>query len=169
MIILDLETSGLDPQIHGMLSLGAVDFETGDEFYGECRLGANQRYSLEALKINGFDGENIYDSTKQTQVELYQKFVKWASGRSTLVGGHNVGSFDVQFLKKVHSKQKKITKFPFQFRYVDLHSVAYQRFGESLSMSQICGNLGINPEPTPHNALTGAKKEYECFKILLDK
>ena len=107
MIILDLETSGLDPQIHGMLSLGAVDFETGDEFYGE----------------------NIYDSTKQTQVELYQKFVKWASGRSTLVGGHNVGSFDVQFLKKVHSKQKKITNFPFQFRYVDLHSVAYQRFG----------------------------------------
>ena len=147
MIILDLETSGLDPQIHGMLSLGAVDFETGDEFYGE----------------------NIYDSTKQTQVELYQKFVKWASGRSTLVGGHNVGSFDVQFLKKVHSKQKKITKFPFQFRYVDLHSAAYQRFGESLSMSQICGNLGINPEPSPHNALTGAKKEYECFKLLLDK
>lgn len=32
MIVFDIETSGIDPQIHGMLSLGAVDYDTGQLF-----------------------------------------------------------------------------------------------------------------------------------------
>lgn len=169
MIVFDIETSGIDPQIHGMLSLGAVDYDTGATFYGECRLETHQKWEQEALNINGFKQEELYSKDKQSQVQLYQQFVKWAIVNSSLLSGHNIGSFDVQFLKKVHSKQKKIVNFPFQFKYVDLHSVAFAILKKSLGMAQICKALGIEPEPSPHNALLGAQKEYECFKILLNK
>lgn len=169
MIVFDIETSGTDPLIHGMLSLGAVDYDTGATFYGECRLETHQKWDEFALKWNGFKVEELYSKDKQSHVQLYQKFASWALFRSSMLAGQHVGSFDVQFLKKVHSKQKKIKEFPFQFKYVDLHSVALAILGKSLGMAQICKELGIEPEPSPHNALLGAQKEYECFKILLNK
>ena len=37
MIVIDLETSGIDPMEHSILSLGAVDFDNPEYFfYGEC-------------------------------------------------------------------------------------------------------------------------------------
>lgn len=168
MIIIDLETTGIDPQTTSIVSLGAVDYDTGDEFYGECRISANSIVTDEALKINGFTMEQITDPQKQSAVQLYQKFVKWASSRSTMLAGHNIAGFDLQYLKEIHKKQRKIKEFPFHFRTVDLHSLGYQRFGKSYSMTRICQLLEIEPEPEIHNALTGAKKEYECFKILLN-
>lgn len=167
MIIIDLETTGIDPSTHSILSIGAVDFDTGETFYRECRKDFYAQYTDEALTINGFTLDQINDKTKPTSVQIYHDFVKWSKGRSTLLAGHNVGGFDLKFLQKVHSKQRKFSKFPYQFRTVDLHSLAYQRFGKSLSMSAICKKLGIEPEPDIHNALTGAQKEYECFKLLL--
>lgn len=39
MIVIDGEFSGLDHNIHGLLSLGAVDLNNPEkQFYGECRL-----------------------------------------------------------------------------------------------------------------------------------
>jgi len=38
MVVVDVETSGLDPQKYAMLSIGAVDFENPErQFYAECR------------------------------------------------------------------------------------------------------------------------------------
>lgn len=130
---------------------------------------SHQKWDEFALKWNGFKVEKLYSLDKQSQVQLYQKFVKWALANGTMLAGMHVGSFDVQFLKKVHSKQKKIKDFPFQFKYVDLHSVALAILGKSMGLDGICKELGIEPEPHPHNALLGAQKEYECFKILLNK
>lgn len=169
MIVFDIETSGPDPQSHGMLSLGAVEYDTGATFYGECRLEPHQKFDEFALKWNGFKQEELYSKDKQSQVQLYQKFADWALFNGTMLAGQHVGSFDVQFLKKVHLKQKKIKEFPFQFKYVDLHSVAFAILGKSMGLDQICKELGIEPEPSPHNALLGAQKEYECFKILLNR
>lgn len=169
MIVIDLETSGIDPTQHGILSLGAVDYDTGETFYGECRLGSHQTFTEEALRINGFTVEQIADRTKQSSVQLYQKFLKWCEGRKKLLGGHNVGSFDLQFLLKVHSKQRKIKSFPFHYRTIDLHSIAYCKYKESLSLSKICQYLGIEPEPKIHNALTGASKTCECLTLLMNE
>lgn len=169
MIIVDIETTGVDPQTHGIVSIGAVDYDTGETFYGECRIYKTDEWTEEALKINGFTFEQITDPTKQTAYELYQKFVKWSEPRSSMLAGHNIGGFDLIFLKEIHKRNRKSDKFPFRYQTVDLHSVYYSRFKKSLSMSKICQNLGIEPEPPIHNALTGALKEYECFKILLSE
>ncbi len=167
MIVIDIETTGTDATIHQMVSIGAVDFETGETFYEECRIYSSDQVTQEALNINGFTIEQITDKTKQTPVKLYQRFIKWSSTRSTLLAGHNIGSFDVNFLKKNHKRQSKIKEFPFSFRYVDLHSVAYGKFGKSYSMNVICDKCVVDREPTIHTALNGAIAEYNCFKVLL--
>jgi DNA polymerase III epsilon subunit-like protein len=167
MIVVDIETTGVDPQKHQMVSIGAVDYDTGETFYGECRIYKFDEWTQEALNINGFTLEQIHDEKKQTPFELYERFVKWASPRSSMLAGHNIGGFDLQFLKQAQCRGRKNTTFPFRYQTVDLHSVAFSRFKKSYSMSKICQMLGIKPEPEIHNALTGAQKEYECFKILL--
>ncbi len=167
MIILDIETTGTDPQKHQMVSLGAVDFETGETFYDECRIYKTDDWEQEALDINGFTLEQITDPKKQTAFDLYKKFVKWAEPRSSMLAGQHVGSFDVLFLQELHKRGRNESKFPFRFAFVDLHSVAFGKFKKSYTLPVICDKLGIVREVKPHNALNGALVEYECFKVLL--
>jgi len=178
MIIIDVETGGLDPNKHALLSIGAVDYETGDEFYGECR--AYQGYVAHqddliddfALGINGFTREQCNDVTKQWPHSLYMEFLHWAAiakKRDLLLAGQQVGAFDIPFLKKIasDSHQGIVPTWPFGYRSVDLHSVAFARLGKSLSLDGILTAVGLKPEPKPHNALTGARLERDAFKLLL--
>lgn len=175
MVILDIETSGIDPRINGMLSLGAVDYETGEEFYGECYLTQGRIANPIALEINGFSEaeikrpDNQLSGVKDTDITLYLRFKKWAETRSKVLGGHNVGHFDILFLEEIYGREDCLPKhkFPFAYRTVDLHSVAYAKLGESLGHEKICERLGLPVEVKPHNALNGARSECEAFKILL--
>jgi len=167
MIIVDTETTGLDPQSHQMLSLGAVDYETGEEFYGECRLLNTHSWTQKALNLNGFSYEQMIDIGKQTPQELLIKFIFWSEKREKLIAGHNIGSFDVQFMQAIKIGSTKI-QWPFGYRFIDLHSTAYAILGKSLGLEELCDELGIEREVLPHNALNGAKKEAECFKKLLN-
>jgi DNA polymerase III epsilon subunit-like protein len=165
LIVIDLETSGDNPVEHQILSIGAVDFTTRETFYGECKLNAWDKYMPEALAINGFTVEQIYDPTKPTPLKLYSDFLNWAVPRNGLLAGQNVGSFDVQFLMKNNRDYGQ--PWPFRYNYVDLHSVFYAKYGQSLSLKKICQFFGVKPKPTIHNALTGAQKVAECLDILL--
>lgn len=167
-IVVDVETTGLHWGKDQIVSIGAVDFQTGEEFYGECRIYAWNRITETALKINGFTEEQCRDARKQTPLQLYYKFRSWCLDRNVkLLAGHNLGSFDVQFLKMLEYKSK-FDKWPFKYTYIDLYSVAFGKWKESLSHKKICEKLGIEPEPTPHNALEGAKSEYRCLSYLLN-
>ena len=166
MIVVDIETTGLDPKKHQMISIGAVDFETGETFYGECRIYKNDEISPQALVVNGFTEEQVRDKNKHTPKQLFTKFVYWSASRSKMLAGCVVG-FDISFLKSIQEQAYPTAEFPFYYRSVDLHSVAYGKFGKSMALKTICEELGVEPEPDIHNALTGAMKAYECFKILL--
>lgn len=67
----------------------------------------------------------------------------------------------------IHSETVHIKKWPFGHRSVDLHSVAFAKLGKSLSLDGILQAVGLQPEPKPHNALTGARLERDAFKLLL--
>lgn len=166
MIVVDIETTGLNPQEHQMVSVGALNLDTGATFYQECRIYPEDRIDPIALKINGFTEEYIRNNSLQSPVELYEYFVVWA-GKSKMLGSCNI-SFDLSFLKKVHYLSgKEYRDFPFR-RNIDLYSVYFAKTGDVGSLKHICTKLGIEPEPEIHNALTGAEKAAECFKILLD-
>lgn len=193
MIILDIETGGLDPHKHALLSIGAVDYETGDEFYIEaCTIFAHQIDDA-ALVVNGFTREQVArwdDKVRPIPHVAYVRFLKWCEGRDVLVGGQQVGAFDLRFLKAIHedieglnhafdfkgegrlgtdvnAETSHLKKWPFGHRSVDLHSVAFAKLGKSLSLDGILQAVGLQSEPKPHNALTGARLERDAFKLLL--
>ena len=168
MIIIDVETTGLDPRENGLLSLGAVDYATGDEFYEECRVDEYARIDTGALAVNGFTFMQCHDPKKQSDSELYDKFLNWCNGRECLLAGQQVGSLDVKFLQEVACKPGQLKSWPFGYRSVDLHSIAFSKLGKSLSLDDILVALGLPAEPKPHNGLTGARVEYQAFKKLLN-
>jgi len=60
MIVVDVETSGLDPQKHPIVSLSALDFSHSEnKFYEECRIFKGAEIAQEALLINGFSEEEL--------------------------------------------------------------------------------------------------------------
>lgn len=172
LIIGDGETSGLSPIENGLLSWGAVDYLTGDEFYGECYLTRGRVATKEAMDVNDIGWAKLTDYSLIPDTQLVLNFFRWAKPRAKILGGHNVGHFDILFLEEIYSRfpdefKAEFPKFPFSYRTVDLHSVGYAKWGESLTHSQICEKLGLEPEPKPHNALEGAKSETAAFKAIL--
>lgn len=168
MIILDIETTGTDAKLNCMLSLGAIDYDTGQEFYGECSIYEDSRVDDIALEINGFSREEIQPGKKQPAHILYLKFFQWADALpDKLLAGHNIGHLDILFLEELHKEYMDESPWPFGYRTLDLHSVAFTKLGKSLNHPGICKELGLPPEPKPHNALTGARSERDAFKLLL--
>lgn len=71
MIVVDIETTGLDPKNHSILSIGAIDMNNPEnKFYGECQCEPGKMVSEQALKINGFTQESLMDEKKPTVGEL---------------------------------------------------------------------------------------------------
>lgn len=169
MIIVDVETSGLSAARHSLLSIGAVDFETSKEFYTECRLEEGKEVQAEALAVNGFNPLDIVNPSKPTVEEAYKAFYQWVVDNQfvPLLAGQQVGSFDVTFLRAAHDRYTPAAHWIFGHRTVDLHSVAFGRFKESLSLDGILVKLGLAPEPKPHKAINGARLERDAFKKLL--
>lgn len=182
-IVLDIETGGLSPERNVLLSIGAVDYRTGDEFYIESRAIWQSQLDPKPLAVNGFTMEQALDDSKPTPIEAYLRFQQWAEGRPSLLAGQQVGSFDILFLRAIHQSIDRLVKgegsppvpatvdgfLPWQFghRSIDLHSISFSRFGESMSLDDILKACGLAPEPKPHNALTGARLERDAFKVLL--
>lgn len=183
MIVVDVETTGLFPNRHAIVSIGALEFEKPkNQFYEECRIDGDVAVDSGALRVNGFTLEQIQDVKKPTLVQIAKKFLVWSNGISDkTLGGHNTG-FDASFLRAAVTKLKKSSDeklWPFGHRLVDMHSIAYAQMkrhkGEiplkydtsaiySDSVHQFCG---LPEEPMPHHGLTGAKMEAEAMSRLI--
>ena len=182
MIVLDIEASGVHPEKHSIVSIGAVHLEDPkNQFYDECRVWEGARIDPKALEVNGFTQEEITDPQKKTESEVVRAFIGWAtdiSGDRTLAG-QNV-SFDRDFVRT--GAERAGIDYPFAFRTIDSHSLAYMHMVQAdieppvanhrsaLDLDAILIYCGIPEEPTPHNALTGALCHAEVIsRLLYDK
>ncbi len=181
MIVVDVETTGLDPKKHSILSIGAVDFSNpSNALYCECAPWLGAKIDQKALSVNGFILDWISIDSPKLQKSLdhaIAEFFDWASsiGDKTLAG-MNV-DFDRNFLKA--SSERYNRKWPFGYRVNDLHSLCYSHMlkkgitvplkdGVSdLWSDRVHAYVGLPEEPKPHNALTGAKMEAEAFSRLI--
>lgn len=182
MIIIDGEFTGLDPKKHGLISLGAVEFKNPkNQFYGECRLDKGLDYTNEALEINGFSVEEIFDKEKDSTKEMLIKFLDWLSnctGPIVLIGQNPTADRDmIEFACKRNGLH-----YPFDHRTLDLHSLCLSKMIETnfeipknkdnrnltkVNSSAIQKFVNIPQEPKPHNALNGAIYEAETFSRLV--
>lgn len=178
MLIVDVETTGIDSQKHSIASVGALDFgEPQSQFYQECRIWEGAEVTLQALRINGFSEEELHNAKKKTLEEVIREFLGWSiSAEEKTIAGENP-SFDIDFLT-ASAKRYRIG-WPFGYRTIDLHSLCYSHYlrrglvppikeGKSdLNLDKILDYVGLPPEPQPHNALMGAKLEAEAFCRLI--
>lgn len=168
MIVLDVETSGLIPERHSILSLGALDLEEPtNQFYDECRVWEGAELEEEALAINGFSKEEARDKKKKSESELIQAFVAWATDKpkNRTLAAQNV-SFDFEFVRNACARAH--VDFPFAKRTIDVHTLTWGHMRtrgiepplvnhhSALSSKAVLAYCGLPEEQKPHNALTGA-------------
>jgi len=183
MIIIDCETTGVDPKISSMVSLGAVDFHNPSNiFYQECRIWQGAEVDQEALDVNGFTSEQVTDPQKQSVEQLAKNFLDWISSvKDHTMSGHNVW-FDMGFLRD-SIERAKIKGYELRTRFasrnIDLHSETYTNHlkrGIPIPLKNNRTNItsdyafqyvGLPSEPKPHLALTGAKMEAEALSRLI--
>ncbi|MGI0100514.1 MAG: 3'-5' exonuclease [Candidatus Micrarchaeaceae archaeon] len=178
MIVIDLETSGLDHEEDSILSIGAVDFQNPEnQFYGECRLRSGATYNLESLKVNGFSVKDIKDKSKMSLHELITRFLDWThSIYDVTLAGHNV-QFDIKFLERSFGIYNM--GWIFGHRNLDTHSLVYahclsrkvempyRKNKSDITSDFVFSYVGLEKEMRPHNGLVGAKMEAESISRII--
>jgi DNA polymerase III epsilon subunit-like protein len=184
MLVTDCEMTGLEPTLHSILSVGAVDLDNPSrQLYEECRMWEGAKVEDEALEVCGFTREQIVDPSKQTEGELVHKFIAFAEPMAdTTLAGQNVFT-DLLFLQAA-AKRTGHTAWPFAHRIIDIHTLAWEHMVKrgvtpplntekrhsALNLTAVLNYCGIPEEPRPHNALMGAKCSAEVIsRLLYDK
>jgi DNA polymerase III epsilon subunit-like protein len=181
MIALDIETTGVSPRKHSILSIGALDFNNPtNQFYDECRAWEGAHMDAEAFQVNGFSKAEAEDPAKKTEAEAVRAFIAWAEDIEdwTFVGQNP--SFDRDFL--IAACERNHIDFPFAHRSLDTHTMAYMHMVKrgvkppfniakrhtTLSLDGVLEYIGVSGgEPKPHNALMGAMCHAEAASRLL--
>jgi DNA polymerase-3 subunit epsilon len=178
LIIIDCETTGLEPYRHALVSIGAVQYEDQEkEFYIEMRPADGSEISDQALEVNGYTREYLQRIETSTYDGMRQ-FNNWVQLTENRLPRHYLGGFnthfDAGFINWSYEKAKMDkTGIPiFDFHYLDLYSVFVAKVGkrgQGTGLRGVCEYLGVKPESYPHNALNGARKTAQCLKILLEE
>ncbi len=178
MIVLDIETSGLDELKHGIIEIAAIKFENPEiYYYSLCGLDEDDEIDDNALEINGQRREKIRDSSRPSQKQVLTELFEFLERENDFyASGENIGSFDLRFIR---AKARKYgLKDRFQYRSYDLHSVASfkyeQVFGElpikngkiELNLNKILEFVGLKDERKQHNALDDCRLEAEAISRL---
>lgn len=132
LISLDLETAGLIPGKHHVLSIGAVDLKTREDYYVQL-LWDEILVSRKAMEINKIDlckekTEGPKWERALPAADAIKDFATWMTTLNTeddtRALGQNVGSFDLPMLKATwKSLPNTPTFFPFSYRSVDLNTL----------------------------------------------
>jgi DNA polymerase III epsilon subunit-like protein len=158
VVFIDVETGGLDPSRHALLSIGLVHWNDGiiKEKLEIFILPGEKEISSSALTINGI---NLQEHSKKAlpinqAIEVFRNFISRISIKS-IIGGHNT-LFDAQFL----TYQGINLRDYFLYGYIDTKAIA--RFlihahvieSDSTSLKNLCDLYSI--EIDVHNALGDA-------------
>ncbi|MES2207880.1 MAG: DNA polymerase III subunit epsilon [Pseudomonadota bacterium] len=161
-IVLDTETTGLDPkQGHRLIEIGAVEVIertlTGKTFH--CYLNPERAIDEDAKKIHGIEESFLADKPKFA--EIYQDLIEFCRDTELLI--HNA-SFDMGF---INHELKRIEQPPLDAVCTvrDTLKEARQLFpGKRNSLDALCERLGVNSSHRHfHGALLDAQLLAEVF------
>ena len=178
MIVVDIETSGLYPEKHGIWQIGALDFYNSQSvFLEEARIDDEDEISEEALKIIGKTKAELRNKRKQSQKQLLENFSSWTNNvkiENCLCQNPN---FDLDFI--MQKARKYNLKMPIHYRAFDLHSIVALKYHQlhgnflikedhsDMGLTNILEFCGIQDNRKAHNALEDAKLTAECFSRLV--
>lgn len=156
IIYVDVETGGLDPERHALLSIGAV---CGENTF-EIRIRPVGLVEDQALAVNGIKREDLEDGVSEYEaLDQFISFVRSVSGGSKpMLGGYNT-QFDARFLRDLFHRHDRSFDDLFWYKQLDVFSMALGAIGRSG-----CSHLkdlykiifGVDP-PVSHSALADAQ------------
>lgn len=181
MIVVDIETSGLDKVKCGIWQIGAYDLDSGEDFLEEARIDHEDRVlslpDKPLFEVIGKTEEQLRDNNKQSQKQMLEKFFSWVFKKKFKNFVCQNPQFDIVFLEMKAGKYG--LDLPFHHRAFDLHSVAQIKYFDlkksfliesgfsKMGLSQVLDFCGLKDERKCHNALEDAKLTAECFSRLV--
>ncbi len=196
MIVLDIESSGLDTGKCGIWQIGAIELENPEnKFLEEAKIDEEDIVKPDSILVTGKTEEEMRDKNKQSQKQLILNFFEWVKTcKNRLIIGQNIG-WDLTFI------QNKCLKYGIQdilrktsgFKGLDTYSIAQLKHLEKKGKFSIKGDgrgdMGLHKvlefcgipdkrvvldeknrvekEGTPHNALEDCKLTGECYSRLI--
>ena len=176
ILLIDLETTGLDASRHEIIQLAAVllDKKTLAEKEAFCtyvKPTAWQRRDPESMKVNGiaFAQVKTAPSLKKVIADFESTF------GSDLVLAYYGGPVDMDFLRAAYKKLKKL--FPFDYHYFNLWGVfyAYLAAGNKLKNGKKFTGFTLDDfmkefklkSDNRHDALEDCRIEAEIFRRVM--
>lgn len=164
LIIIDCETTGLDPQKHEIIEIGAIRVSTSETFEVKIYPLRIKEADPIALRINGYDKEGWKEAYMPSNaLKLLSEF----AGKDAYMMAYNV-SFDRAFLEKAYKDYN--LPYPFHYHHLDLLTLAWEHLppGSPLSLKNVAGAFGVPSELPIHRALGGAQCAYQVLKKIME-
>ena len=169
ILVIDVETFGLNPTKNACIELGAVHLNVNldpiNEFSTLIAPWAGSEIVPEALRVNGIDLESLNSAPQISEVvELFHANFR-PDINKLLLCGWNVW-LDVAFLRDLYVRGNR--KWPFGHRLLDMQSVV--TFHSNLiprSQAEVIKSL-LN-ENQSHRALEDAQQTAKILRFFNDK
>ena len=182
-VIVDVETTGVDPTKHGLLELAAVsvDYNESDllevnseSFSTHVQVFEGAKIDQQALQINKIDPDHPFRFAVNEEKMLHELFkyvnaaLKKTGCRRAVLVGHNA-HFDLSFMQAA-MKRCKITKSPFHhFTVFDTATIGGLVFGKTI-LAKVLKEARIEfNKDEAHSALYDTLKTAELFCQAVNK
>lgn len=161
IVSIDIETTGLDPETCQILEIGAVRigatpfhcYVIYDQIQGEpCALHMNHNILREIVVR---DPKYVFLKPQ----EVWYHFSAWLPHDAKItIAGKNYGSFDKQFLDRLHGWKKLMSRIA-SHRFIDSGNLFWQPAidGDRLPSLQTCMRRAGMVCNVPHDAVSDAK------------
>lgn len=168
LLLIDVETTGLDPQRDSIVQIASCVLEKDDlheERHFESLVRPDTTMTESARDVHGLSDAQL-ESAPQL-AEVIERFSRYAPTDAILCG-HNVG-FDASFLRSAYQRLNR--EYPFDYHTVDIWSLAFFILGaEGLStgpfnLNQLCALYGI-PRGRHHSALEDVRASAMVLRYL---
>jgi len=174
LLVVDIETTGLDPGVYSICSIGAVlldksDLKIKDSYYSIVRPSTILKDNEEkkTFKIHGISLEQMIKEGKSFPVVMAELKAKY--GKKVIPASWG-NYFDFEFLKAQCKRQE--IEYPFLQRSIDIKSIVEWELHKrnvqikSMGLFDVMGILGIFPVGKHHNALFDAINTARILQYL---
>jgi len=166
-IVLDTETTGLDPQQgHRIIEIGCVEIEnrrlTGNHYH--CYLNPDRQVDEAAVEVHGLTTEFLADKPRFEQIE--QEFLDFVSGAELVI--HNA-PFDIGFLDcELQQTNTPNRDMASRCGILDTLVLAREKHpGQRNNLDALCKRYGVdNTQRDLHGALLDAEILADVYLIM---